>query len=489
MQDAPSDTEEPLSGAVLSDKWRLGEVLGRGGMGRVYEARHVDIPKRAAVKIIDGVADAETLARFRREAEAASLVESPHVVHVFDSGTMPDGRPYLVMERLEGESLGARLRRSGALPVDDTLRVVDQVLRGLEKAHAAGVVHRDLKPDNVFLEAREGGEIAVKLLDFGISKRLLTSAGPGPTTLTQRGAVIGTPHYMSPEQAHGEPDIDGRSDLFSLGTIFYECLTGRPPHADLPSYEAVVVALCTREPPSVRAVRAEIPDGVAKVLDRALAKDRAARFQTAREMRGALARVVPDVVRAPESLPRDTAAPAIGDPSPTKSIWTGGARAPRPRGRGAVIAAVGAGLLVAAGALAWRRAPRSHTAPASPLALGSRPGATDRAGGTVRLHVRAVPAEARLVIDGEERPDGVIEGPPLSAHTVEVSLPGHPTDTRTVILDGKTELLIELGAASPAPSAASSPAPTRRPGPAPAAVSTPAPKPTASTGLKLKVDP
>jgi serine/threonine-protein kinase len=288
-----SDPEvDPLLGVTVAGKYRVVRSIGRGGMGAVYEAVNTSINKRVALKFLDREAtrDRDAVTRFQREAEAASAVESAHIVDIFDSGQSEDGLPFLVMELLRGEDLRSRLRREGRLELDVALRIAAQVLRALARAHEAGIIHRDLKPDNVFLCARDDDPEFVKIVDFGISK--LSSASLD--TLTRRGTVLGTAFYMSPEQAQAFPDIDGRADLFSLGAILYETLAGRPPHTGR-VYEAVLVSICTTDSPDIRLHAPNVPERVARLLAKALARDRDARFESAAEFLDALREAAPDL--------------------------------------------------------------------------------------------------------------------------------------------------------------------------------------------------
>ncbi|RYG64063.1 serine/threonine protein kinase, partial [bacterium] len=235
-------------GRVVASTYRLVRPLGRGGVGVVYEAHHVGTGARVAVKLLDAevAADASTRARFAREAKAAAASESPHVVRVIEAGD--DGeRLFLVMELLDGEDLGARLRRLGRLGEREVRLLAAQTLRGLAAAHDAGVVHRDLKPDNVFLTVGVGA----KIVDFGMSKLAAPMTGTMPIALTRVGSILGTPFYMAPEQIRGEPDLDGRADVYAVGVMLYECLTGRPPYVG-ETYEQILLAHCTADAPSLR---------------------------------------------------------------------------------------------------------------------------------------------------------------------------------------------------------------------------------------------
>ena len=286
MPSLEQDTESELAGlvgATVGGKYRVDRIIGRGGMGAVFQATNLVIGKRVALKFLgqEAAQNREACQRFQREAEAAGMAESAHIVQIFDSGVTEGGLPFLVMELLTGEDLRARLRREGRLSVPEALRIVSQVLRALLRAHDAGIVHRDLKPDNVFLCARDDDPSFVKLVDFGISK--VAHSRPADT-LTRRGTVLGTAFYMSPEQAQSFADIDGRTDLFSVGAILFEMLVGKPPHV-APTYEAVLIAICTQDAADVRSLAPElaIPGPVATLVARALQREREQRFQSARE--------------------------------------------------------------------------------------------------------------------------------------------------------------------------------------------------------------
>jgi serine/threonine-protein kinase len=270
-----------LIGSVVAGKYRIERSIGRGGMGAVYQATNTAIGKRVALKFLNREAaeDSAATQRFQREAEAASSVESAHIVQIFDSGRTEDSRPFLVMELLTGEDLRSRLRREQRLSATTAVCIAVQVLKALTRAHRSGIVHRDLKPDNIFLCKNDDDELFVKVVDFGISKLARASK---LDTLTQSGTVLGTVFYMSPEQAQSLPDVDGRTDLFSLGAILFEMLTGAPPHTG-PTYEAVIVRICTKDAPDVRTRAPRVPEVLAKIIARALNRDRSHRFASAEE--------------------------------------------------------------------------------------------------------------------------------------------------------------------------------------------------------------
>ncbi len=276
---------DPLIGTLIDRKYQVDRLLGQGGMGSVYEATHIAIRKRVALKFLAETEDRDAVRRFQREAEAASAVESAHIVQIFDSGTSEDNRAYLVMELLRGEDLRERIIRFGRLPESEVLHITVQTLRALIRAHEAGIVHRDLKPDNLFLCTRDDDPLFVKVVDFGISK--VSESRATSNTLTRHGTVLGTACYMAPEQAQAFPDIDGRADLYSLGAICFEALTGQPPH-DGRTFEAVLVKACTRDAPDVRVYAPEVSERFAWVIGKALARERSERFTSAQEFLDAL---------------------------------------------------------------------------------------------------------------------------------------------------------------------------------------------------------
>jgi len=282
----PEAELERWIGATVGGKYRIERLLGRGAMGAVFSAQNVAIGKRVALKFLSGEAarDRDAARRFQREAQAASLVESEHIVQVFDAGASDGGVPFLVMEELKGEDLRAKLARESRLDPAEAVAIASQVLRALVRAHAAGIVHRDLKPDNVFLCRRDDGSLLVKLLDFGISK---LERGTLSERLTRRGTVLGSAYYMSPEQAQASDSVDQRADLYGVGAMLFEMLAGRPPHGG-PTLESVLVQICTQPAPSVTSVRPEVSPELARVVARALERERDARFANASEMLAAL---------------------------------------------------------------------------------------------------------------------------------------------------------------------------------------------------------
>jgi eukaryotic-like serine/threonine-protein kinase len=279
-------------GTVLEGKFRITREIGRGGMAAVYEAENIDIGKRVAVKVLAAelITSRVVRERFIREARAASAVRSPHICDVYDSG-MFEERPFLVMELLEGESLYDMLTRVRRLDVPTTLTVITQTARGLGKAHEANIVHRDLKPENIFVSQDEDGGLIVKLLDFGLAKFYEPTNDGDPKTvrLTREGALFGTPAYMSPEQAKGQGEVDLRSDLWALGCIVYECLTGQTVWSVEQGVAMILAQVASAPVPRPSRLRPDLPLSFDAWFQKALDRDVARRFQAAREFSDTLA--------------------------------------------------------------------------------------------------------------------------------------------------------------------------------------------------------
>jgi serine/threonine-protein kinase len=274
-------------GQIIAEKYRLIERISSGGMGAVWRAEHLELGMPAAVKLIDpALADTEEgLLRFRREAQAAASLRSTNIVQIFDYG-VSQGVPYIAMELLRGQSLARRLLERGKLPPAETATILTQVGKAVGWAHNRGVVHRDLKPDNVFL-AEDAGETVVKLLDFGIAKQFEVKFDATPTTMT--GAMIGTPFYMSPEQAGGKKSVDFRLDIWAFAVIAFECITGkRPFNSD--TLGGLVLAICSEPLPKPSSV-GEVPAGFDEWFARAAHRDLNQRYSSIREAADDLRRV------------------------------------------------------------------------------------------------------------------------------------------------------------------------------------------------------
>lgn len=272
LVDAAADS---LLNIIIADRYRIDAKLGAGGMGTVYRATRLMIGDEVAVKILHrDAADPHAAARFRREAQAAARLKHPNAVTIHDFGVTPDGLQYLVMELVDGRSVRQIIKQEGPLTPSTAAEIVAQVCSALDVAHAHHIVHRDLKPDNIIVNITVNG-LRVKVLDFGIAKLRDDTAG----NLTQTGSILGTPHYMSPEQCLGE-ELDGRSDIYSLGVVLFEMLTGIVPF-NSPTPSAVVVQQVTQAPPALRSINASISPMVEAVVLKALQKQRDARPRTA----------------------------------------------------------------------------------------------------------------------------------------------------------------------------------------------------------------
>ena len=282
----PPASPAPL-GAVLNGTYQLEAHLGRGAMGTVYAARHLRTGRAYAVKMIlpGAKAQADAQKRFEREATAAGGLGHPHLVAVHDLDATPEGLRYLVMDLLRGETLEQRLAREGSLPFHDARRIALEIASALAAAHAAGLLHRDVKPANVFLTADPGCAPRAVLLDFGLVKRLDEAAA---SRLTATGAVVGTPLYMAPEQARGEP-LDPRSDLYSLAAVLFEMVTGAPPFLER-TLAAVYARLLHESAPRAGSIR-PVPPALEELLARGLARSREERFPDAASFAAALARI------------------------------------------------------------------------------------------------------------------------------------------------------------------------------------------------------
>jgi serine/threonine-protein kinase len=353
-----------IVGSVIADRYHVVRKLGEGGMGRVYLAEQVKMGRMSAVKVMNRrlAQDPDAISRFNREAANASRISHQNVAQVYDFGETAEGLIYLAMEFVEGEPLTDILRRSGALPPERAAEIVRQTAEALAVAHDMGIVHRDLKPDNIMITRARDGSDLVKVVDFGIAKAMNVEA----QKVTRTGLVVGTPEYMSPEQIAGDP-LDGRSDIYSLGLVAFNKLTGRLPFLSKTAQESVIMRL-TEPPRRLAEIRPQVPwsPAVQAVMDRALQRDAALRYASASEFGRALSAAVRE---QPTSFPPDgaTAEPTL---PPTRESEARGPDAPaaasRPlaRQRWPIAASAGAIVLVllVIGALfAFTRKPSATT--------------------------------------------------------------------------------------------------------------------------------
>ncbi|MEZ4409176.1 MAG: serine/threonine-protein kinase [Polyangiales bacterium] len=403
------------AGAVVGGRYLLIEPLGEGGMGTVWAAENTAIKgSRVAVKVLHRTyaRDPQVVRRFRAEAEASARVGHPGIIKVFDFGETDDGVPWMVMERLDGESLADRLSREGRLAPEEAVGVVCAALDALSAAHDKGVVHRDLKPENLFL-AREGDAVVTKVLDFGVSKFLGDDAER--VRLTRTGAVLGTPAYMSPEQARGAETVDHRSDLWAMGVILYELLAGALPF-DAANYNALLIAIATGEAKPLSDAAPEVDLNLVDIVERAMARQARDRYASATAMRDALI--------AWRGAPRDTA--------PPRRVSVPLSDRPTPMGFEHADTLVDAASLAPPAPTRSRRwvLPAVVAAVAGVLALGTRavttpttPRAEAHAPRAPSLAITGLPPMARVTVD-----DAPVFLPARlrgeGAHRVRVSAPG-----------------------------------------------------------------
>lgn len=458
-------TNDPQVGKVLDGKYRLDAFLSQGGMGAVYKATHVMLGRPVAVKLIkpELVTSPDIVRRFQREARAASNLNHPNIVNIFDLGQTDDGTLYIAMELIDGPSLKDVIRKTGPLPAPRTIRILRQIAGALSVAHRNGIIHRDLKPHNVML-ARDGeGNEVAKLLDFGIAKTFDEAA-----QLTQTGFALGTPQYMSPEQAEGKP-VDGRSDLYSVGVILYELLAGEVPFNDS-STPAILVKQMTEAPtpPSFRNPSVPVPPQLEAIAMRCLEKDPANRFQTAEDLSAALDRAGVEIAAAHGSDQPTLLAPSASAPTliaPTRPDT-------RPTVTGAPVPLAATVASVAAGPVSTRPVAAASTTAASvpspslpeaqtPVSMPPVPQASASGGSNTALIVIAAIVVLALVVGG----------------AMQLGYMPWQRQAATPGTDGQTTMPSAAPATTPA-TAAASPAPSGTP--ASAQTGTPAPPSPAS---------
>ncbi len=305
---SPGAVRRDLIGRTIGGKYNIRAVLGEGGMGTVFEALNLSIGRQVAVKVLHAnqLRKKDSVRRFHQEARAAGAIGHPNICEVYDLGTLEDGCPYLVMEKLVGETLADRIGEEGGLPVEEVVDTLTQVLSGLVAAHEKGIVHRDIKPENVFLTKRVGCAPVAKLLDFGVSKMISMPAADDDSEpeMTRTGIVLGTPYYLAPEQARGERALDARVDLYACGVLLYEALTGRRPFTGQ-NYNALLINILTGKPRPAREVRPALPRGFDRILDKAMAREPSDRYQTAVEFQNDLQRLAARIFGGsmPASMP------------------------------------------------------------------------------------------------------------------------------------------------------------------------------------------
>jgi eukaryotic-like serine/threonine-protein kinase len=397
-------------GQLLDKKYRIVRLLGEGGMGAVYEGENVRIRHRVAIKVLHaGIAmNGEAVGRFEREAQAAGQIGSEHIVEVYDLGELPGGARYMVMEYLDGENLSNRIARLGRIAPEDLGPIMVQLLEGLAAAHDAKIVHRDLKPENIFLQRSRSGKDFVKIVDFGISKFNVLGSD-SPMSMTRTGTIMGTPFYMSPEQAKGVRNSDHRSDLYSAGVVLFECATGEVPFRG-ETFNELMFKIALEAPPDPEALVPGLDPHFATIIRTGMAREPAQRYQSASDFAQA-------ILQWMRSVGRSTEANAfLGTGGPASWTATDASRVPRP---GFQSDGVGATTPAPRGPLASGAAIGTTTpAPRDPLASGPAIGT-------------ATPGPRDLHASGAAAPSvGVGTGPSFGAATPSFTTPS-PTTTPT----------------------------------------------------------
>ena len=313
----PIDDPTSMLGKTLSGRYMLRDVLGSGGMGTVYEAEHLGLKRAVAIKVLNPsqARKKTSVKRFQQEARAAGSIGHPNICEVYDLGSLDDGSPYLVMEKLTGRSLAQRIQRDGRIPPEEIAEIMLQALSGLNAAHDKGIVHRDIKPDNIFIAKRTGAGDIVKIVDFGVSKMMVRTDEDRSEDLdlTRTGMVMGTPYYMSPEQASGERKLDARVDIYACGVVMYEAATGRRPFL-APNYNALLLKIISGKHKAARELVAALPAGFDTVVNRAMAVQREHRYANASEMQRDLISLRASTAPVPRAPQKSHA--SVSPPSP-----------------------------------------------------------------------------------------------------------------------------------------------------------------------------
>jgi serine/threonine-protein kinase len=431
MARAMSSTEatesDSIAGTIIAGKYQLVRLLGQGGMGAVYEGRNTATLKRCAVKLLLSPAfggNAELVKRFFREAKASSIIESDHIVQVYDSGYDTElGWPYMVMEMLQGQDLEKLLKNLGTVHPLAVAKIMLQASMGLAKAHEAGVVHRDIKPANLYLSGRETGDMIVKLLDFGIAKVKMENIQETSHGLTRTGSMLGTPLYMSPEQVAGASSIDASSDVWSLGIVMFELLSGQIPWTNAASLGTLMAAIIHENLPLLQDRAPWVPPELAEITHRAMSRDTSKRFRNAAELRDALSQIVPDGPRiTPDMLQhvnpehRAFVAPrlAMSDDGMLRATTRSGltanamtaATSPRKSSGGVIAAVLGLAVLAGAGTVGYQMLkpappPEPTAKPEPPPPSPPQPSVVPAASPVIkRFSLSYTPPDAVVTIDG-----------------------------------------------------------------------------------------
>jgi eukaryotic-like serine/threonine-protein kinase len=378
-------------GDVLAGKYRVERILGAGGMGVVVAAQHIALDQKVAIKFLlpEVLGNEEAVGRFMREAQAAVRIKSEHVARVIDVGTLDNGAPYMVMEYLEGGDLGAWLEQKGPLPFDQAVEFILQASEAIAEAHGLGIVHRDLKPANLFCVRRADGVLSTKVLDFGISKVTGPQMSGSGMSMTRTSAIIGSPFYMSPEQLRSSRDVDARTDIWSLGVILFQLLTGKTPFT-AEALPELFINIVNQPTPLVRNVRPDVPAELEQVICRCMEKERERRYPNIAEMAIAMARFAPKRARSSVERirgiiqssglsasalalpPSSEAAAQTGPPGRTEAAWGQTAASARATKKWALVGGIGATMTIAIAVLVWPKSRAgSETQPRTAIATAS----------------------------------------------------------------------------------------------------------------------
>ena len=456
---------------MLDDKYRIESLLAVGGMGAVYAGTHIKLRKRVAIKVLNPqLSTPAFVERFHREAITASQIGHEGIAQVTDIGTSTEGEPFLVMEYLDGESLATRLKAQGRLPIEVACELGCSILSPLDAAHRAGIVHRDLKPDNVFLVRQSRGEM-IKLLDFGISR---SQGQEGEFRLTTTGLVLGTPYYMSPEQARGDAEIGIGADLYAFGVIMYEMLTGAVPISG-DNYNQLMYKVMTGEYVRPREKRPELPEALEAIILQTMALDAAQRPQSATQLEHMLLPFCRPTFRehmieriSGQAMSFRPSSPAIAATTGTDRTVLASpsvATSVRPKSKAGLFVALGL-VAAAGGAIAVvvtggedkpkdppkepPKDPITETKPVEPKAVEPPKPAEAPKPETVSLQFAIKPDTATITIDGTTVEGSEITLPKDSApHRLEISAKGYESRTEKLVLDMSQRLSYELDKKSP----------------------------------------